>query len=156
MISAELTIAPESRRVIERFARKISDDVKQVNTRFLQVWTAWKLRRSQDSYKRSSQWGGHAWAPLSPFYAAWKSRNFGGSQIGWLTGKLMTSFNQRINFQQGNSLLRNTVPYARYFSEGTRKMPARPVFPQINTATDEAKRQYLNLMKTMTRKYRGH
>ena len=150
MISAELKIAPESRRVLEHFSRKIGSDVKQVNVKFFQVWTAWKKRRSEDSYKRSSQWGGRAWAPLSPEYATWKSRHFGALPIGWATGKLMTSFAQRINFQRGNSLVRNTVSYARFFAN------RRPIFPQIHAATDEAKRQYLNLMKSMTRKYRGH
>lgn len=73
---------------------------------------------------------GHAWAPLSPAYAAWKSLHYPGKTILRRTDKLYESLTvrplaiERIGKQ--SATVGTDVPYARYHRDGTDKMPSRP------------------------------
>ena len=83
---------------------------------------------------RAGQSGGYA--PLSPAYKAWKDANKPGRPILVFSGRLVKSFlDPRSRFmsvkttRRGSALeISSTVKYARYHQEGTRKMPARPLF----------------------------
>lgn len=82
---------------------------------------------------------GPGWAPLSPRYAAWKSRVYPGRPLMVVSGRLRNSLFGETNewFQRisrYNLDMGTTVPYATYHQTGTRFMPARPV---INVTRDD-------------------
>lgn len=73
---------------------------------------------------------GHAWAALSPEYAAWKATHFPGKTILRRTDKLFDSVTkrpfaiERIGTHQAE--FGTDVDYAKYHKTGTDKMPSRP------------------------------
>ncbi len=74
---------------------------------------------------------GPGWAALSPEYAKWKARHFGGKPILQRSGALMASLTSRGSVVQNMSpaalTLGSVVPYAKYHQSGTSRMPARPL-----------------------------
>lgn len=76
-------------------------------------------------------WGGQAWAPLSPAYAAYKSRVYPGRSILIREGGLRRAASEpRRTVTPRTLTLTIDDPVAGYHQDGTDKMPARPLIPQ--------------------------
>jgi phage gpG-like protein len=99
---------------------------------------AWD-RVVEDFHKaEAAQFGGQgvgpggAWAPLSPAYAAYKSKKYGGKPVLQRSGRLydsLTSKNEEsVTDREPLSLTLGTrVAYAGYHQTGTRRMTRRKV-----------------------------
>jgi len=77
-------------------------------------------------------YGSGGWAPLSPAYAAWKSKHHPGKPLMELSGDLRDSLTKRpfgIDVIKSDGMVIGTqVSYAPYHQHGTPTMPARPLF----------------------------
>jgi hypothetical protein len=75
-------------------------------------------------------WGGQTWAPLSPGYAAEKSRTHPGRSILIREGNLRRAASEPRREATPRTLtLWIDDPVAAYHQEGTDDMPARPLIP---------------------------
>lgn len=78
------------------------------------------------------------WAPLSPAYAEWKNRAYGGQPLLHRTGRLMAAMNEAPNTalrEMTGSRLKFVIrgpDYARFIHYGTSFMPARPLLPALD------------------------
>jgi hypothetical protein len=77
--------------------------------------------------------GGYAgtpWAPLTPAYAAWKSKHYPGKPILELTGTLVDSLTRRplgVEVIEAHfAVFGSGTDYGRYLQAGTPRMVARP------------------------------
>lgn len=84
----------------------------------------------------SGRWAKLSDNPAGAGYASWKKRHYPGRKIGVLTGALASSMTGGRGYSQKVSKTSASfgmdpgsaaVHYGRYFSEGTEKMPARPL-----------------------------
>lgn len=97
-------------------------------------------------------WGGHTWAPLSPAYAAYKSRHYPGRTILIREGTLRRAASEPSRVATPRTLtLSIDDPVAGYHQEGTDKMPARPLIPdRLPPAAlreiDEAGHEYVSTL----------
>lgn len=73
---------------------------------------------------------GHAWAALSPKYAAWKAMHYPGKTILRREDRLYESLTVRPmaveRITKDSATVGTNVPYAKYHQRGTSKMPSRP------------------------------
>lgn len=69
---------------------------------------------------------GTGWSPLSPRYQEWKDRNYSGSPILRLTGRMQDGTRIRPAGGVGLFSARMGARYGIYHMTGTRFMPARP------------------------------
>jgi hypothetical protein len=116
---------------LSRFGENISD----FSPLFLEIGQLFKQEMAATFVTQGGASGGE-WEPLSPAYAAWKSKKFPGRGIGFLTGALMASMTGGPGYTEiitpltvefGEADDSPPTEYAKYFDEGTDKMPARPV-----------------------------
>ena len=87
-------------------------------------------RIEEEQFSSQGAHGSGGWQPLSPAYAAWKARNFGGGGILVRTGRLRSSLTRRnpdsIREVRPLELRFGTrVPYAAFHQRGTRALPER-------------------------------
>ena len=88
----------------------------------------------EDMRGRFESEGAGTWAKLSPSYRAWKLRHYPSQAIGQLTGSLMRSVTSQSApgsiYEEGRLTLTlgSSIKHAGWFSHGTRRMPARPVY----------------------------
>lgn len=91
---------------------------------------------------------GGTWTELSPKYAVWKAKRYGGSPILTRTGALASSLTtasgmDSIQVTTPESMTLGTrVAYARYHQGGTRRMPAR----KIIDLPDDVKTRWTRIM----------
>jgi len=100
----------------------------------LRIRKDWNKRIGQ-AFETKGQSIGYKWKPLSPAYAAWKSRHFPGRPLLVLRGPMkrsLTSSSSRnaiFNRTGGRQLILGTrIKYAKFHQYGTSKMAARPMF----------------------------
>jgi len=100
----------------------------------LRIRKDWNKRIGQ-AFETKGQSIGYKWKPLSPAYAAWKSRHFPGRPLLVLRGPMkrsLTSSSSRnaiFNRTGGRQLILGTrIKYAKFHQYGTSKMAARPTF----------------------------
>lgn len=75
--------------------------------------------------------GGQAWAPLSPQYAAWKSTHYPGRTILIRDGALRRAASEPRREATPRTLtLWIDDDVAGYHQDGTDRMPARPLIPE--------------------------
>lgn len=83
-------------------------------------------------FNTRGSYGSGGWAPLSPAYAAWKTKNHPGKPLMELTGELRESLTQRPfgidSIQRDGMIIGTQISYASYHQHGTPNMPARPLF----------------------------
>lgn len=126
LIQIDVTGMAEMVRAVGDFAEGMTD--------FSEVWPDvrdefFAIEREQFE-SEGAQGDAAAWQPLSPHYAAWKDRNFGGMPILQRTGALMASLAgdaANVDMQSDSLTIGSSVAYAIYHQEGTSRMPARPV-----------------------------
>lgn len=144
MITFELTVAGEVQlhRAIKRFADGV-EDLRPVWPEMISAFQA--IEREQFQTEGGAGETGE-WAPLSPRYAEWKARHYGGKGILVRTGSLLASLTGGPGslIEQSKDSLRigSTVKYGLYHQFGTRKMPQRKVI-------DLSDRNARNLMKVL-------
>ncbi|WP_427017868.1 phage virion morphogenesis protein [Pseudarthrobacter sp. P1] len=77
-------------------------------------------------------YGSGGWAPLSPAYATWKAHHFPGRGVLERTGDLRESLTDRPfgidEITDTKMVIGTGVDYAPYHQNGTKNMPARPLF----------------------------
>jgi len=106
----------------------------------LRIRQNWNRRIGQ-AFETKGQSIGNAWKPLSPAYAAWKSRHFPGRPLLVLRGPMKRSLtspssrNAIFNRTGGRQLILGTrIKYAKFHQYGTQypsgktRMVARPMF----------------------------
>lgn len=77
-------------------------------------------------------WGGNAWAPLSAAYAVEKARSYPGRTILIREGDLRRAASEPSRVATPRTLtLTIDSDIAGYHQEGTDKMPARPLIPEV-------------------------
>tara|TARA_R100001129_G_scaffold172248_1_gene142812 strand:- start:74 stop:565 length:492 start_codon:yes stop_codon:yes gene_type:complete len=105
---------------------------------------------------------GMNWPPLSPAYAAWKSRHFPNRPLLVLRGHLRDSLTNESSRQMvfnragGRQLIIGTrIKYAKFHQYGTKKMPARPFVKVdqglVNDWAKEMRKDVEKAMKGSTR-----
>jgi phage gpG-like protein len=92
-------------------------------------------KRIGEAFESKGQSIGSQWRPLSPAYAAWKSRHYPGRPLLVLRRLMKDSLvrsesrNAIFNRAGGRQLVLGTrIKYAKFHQYGTSKMPARPFF----------------------------
>ena len=103
--------------------------------------------------------GGNTWQPLSPQYAAWKARFYPGAGILFRTGayfEAATTPGGAYNVIEvdDNSLTYGVegLDYAVFHSEGTNRLPARPVFALLESDAELEERTTEALSQFITKK----
>ena len=90
----------------------------------------------KEQFKSEGALGSGRWTKLSDDYRTWKERHYPGQKIGHLSGALRASMTGGAGYSEhrtpraasfGMDLSSKAIAYGHYFSEGTEKMPARPV-----------------------------
>lgn len=113
---------------VDRAVGRIADNVENATPAFEALADRFAAAE-QAQFASQGAYGGAAWAPLSPAYAAWKAAHFPGP-ILVRTGALRGSLTSRpfgvetIGAMQ--AVFGTAVSYAGYHQSGTSKMPARP------------------------------
>jgi len=112
---------------LDRFRENIQDA--------LPAFEAMADHQAAVNTKQYNSRGGYAsggWAPLSPAYAAWKTKHHPGKPLMELSGDLRDSLVKRpfgIDEVTGQGMVIGTqVSYASYHQHSTPTMPARPLF----------------------------
>jgi hypothetical protein len=81
-------------------------------------------------FETEGDWGGQAWAPLSPAYAAEKSQTHPGKSILIRDGNLRRAASQMRREATPRTLtMWIDDPTVAYHQDGTDDMPARPLIP---------------------------
>lgn len=97
------------------------------------------IKWMRQQFESEGAWGGEAWAPLSPDYAAWKSANFPGQSILIAHGALRAAASSPDRLVGPFSMTLFIIdPKIEFHQGGTDKMPARPVIPSNLPASAEA------------------
>lgn len=97
----------------------------------------------EDMRGRFETEGAGTWAHLAPAYRSWKLRHYPSQSIGQLTGSLMRSVTSQNApgsiYEEGRLTLTlgSSVKHGAWFSHGTRRQPARPVYA-ITSAAERA------------------
>lgn len=104
-----------------------------------------QLNRRQ--FQASGRAASGGWAPLSPAYAAWKSRHYPGRPILVRTGELRESLTRRPFgvevIRPGSMEIGTAVPYARFHQQGGPGLPRRrPV-----ELTERARREWVKILQ---------
>jgi phage gpG-like protein len=116
---------------LSRFTEGISD----WSPMFSRIGGVFRQQMSKQ-FQTEGAAGSGRWARLSEEYAAWKQRHYPGRKIGVLTGALRSSMTGGSGYSQvitkvaasfGMDSASKAIAYGRFFSDGTKKMPSRPV-----------------------------
>jgi hypothetical protein len=138
----------------EAYQRKLAqlelflEDLRPMWPLFVPMFIGWMGAQ----FSSEGGWGGQAWAPLSPAYAAWKSQHYPGKSILIREGDLRQAASQPRREATPRTLtLWIDDPKAGYHQEGTDDMPARPLFPSPLPAAarrdvDTAAREYVSTL----------
>jgi len=88
-------------------------------------------KANKQQFNKSGAYYGALWAPLSPKYAAWKSKAYPGQPLMVRTGDLRSSLTERpfgIEEVTSSRMVVGTgLSYASFHQRGTDKMPSRPL-----------------------------
>jgi hypothetical protein len=121
-------------------------DLRMFWPRLVPMFIEWM----REQFDTEGQWGGDAWEPLSPKYAAWKTEHYPGKGILVATGDLRraASTPRRIAAPQ-QFVLEIDDPKVAYHQEGTDVMPARPLLPdslvnQVSVQVTQAAEEYVD------------
>lgn len=116
----------------ERLDGDFSDFGKHVFPKLIPLFEAETKRQFNDEGSGPNR--GH-WAPLSPAYAAWKSRVAPGKPINELSGRMREALTESssplaLRSTEGNAFNFGTrgVEYASFKQTGTNREPSRPPF----------------------------
>lgn len=113
----------EAARAIARLALFITD-LRGFWPLVVPLFVTWMRRQ----FETEGSFGGAAWAPLAPGYAAWKSEHLGGRGILYAEGDLRQAASRPERRVSPRTLELTVVdPKVRFHQEGTDKMPARPL-----------------------------
>ena len=116
---------------IERFAKGITD-WKPLFHRFGPLFKTQMV----EQFETEGEMSGAKWPALTEDYAAWKESKYPGNPIGVLTGAMRRAMIGGLGYSElilptsasyGMSEASPSIAYARFFNDGTPKMPARPV-----------------------------
>lgn len=138
-LDIDVRVHPGGEVFARRFTRFVSEltdlsDLWELMARDLEATVA-------DAFRTEGASGGSAWQPLSPRYAAWKSKRYPGRGILERTRALMESFRKgraghMLRIAPRTLVWGSSVDYGRYHQSGTRTMPARPII-RLTTATKQ-------------------
>lgn len=131
-------------RVFTRFAKDISD----LTPAFREI-AAGFYEGERRQFESQGGYGGQAWAPLSPAYAAWKAQHYPNKGILYRTDALFHAATgdpaagakmeiKPMSLVLGIEAHSEVANRARYHQLGTRRMPARPWL----VVTDDMKRSW--------------
>jgi phage gpG-like protein len=117
-------------QIMRGFSR-FAEDIQDATEPFTQMAEDFRQieKRQFDS---EGEYGSGGWKPLSPNYAAWKSKFYPGRKILELSGLLRESVTDGNpwtirEIQPLKLRLGTKINYAIYHQKGTHRMPARPV-----------------------------
>jgi len=117
------------RAVVSRWDAQITD-IEEVADDINEAFIADQKR----SFRSEGASSGPKWAPLSPLYKRWKSKNYPGMPILQRTGRLRASLTLPGHPEHGFAVLSKTtmqvgteVPYAIHHQAGSTSLPRRPI-----------------------------
>ncbi len=87
------------------------------------------VRYQLQEFGSDGSYGGDAWAPLSPKYAAWKAKHYPGTRILERTGDLRKSLTTGLQsaVRPSKLIMWSSVPYGGYHQSGGTHLPARKI-----------------------------
>lgn len=131
-------------RVFTRFTK----DLRDLTPAFREI-AAGFYEGERRQFETQGTYGGEAWAPLSPAYAAWKAQHYPNKGILYRTNQLFhaatgdASAGAKLEIKPMEMVLgidaeSSVAARARFHQTGTKRMPARPWL----AVTDDMKRTW--------------